>query len=150
MRRYRIDLATREAEFARSTAVREVELRALVERHNADVTRLQERLATDAEQHRMQVAAAEARVELVRGDREQLRRDVQAVSADVLRKTGEALARENAAQRLADQERAAGELGKRTEEIKRIVEPIGLKLGQMEGKVDQLEQQRRQADGRLG
>ena len=84
MRRYRIDLATREAEFARSTAVREVELRALVERHDAEVTRLQERLATDAEQHRMQLAAAEARVELVRGDREQLRRDVQAVSADVL------------------------------------------------------------------
>jgi DNA recombination protein RmuC len=150
MRRYRVDLATREAEFARSTAVREVELRALVERHDAEVVRLQERLATDAEQHRMQLAAAEARVELVRGDREQLRRDVQAVSADVLRKTGEDLARENAAQRLADQERAAGELGKRTEEIKRIVEPIGLKLGQMEGKVDQLEQQRREADGRLG
>ena len=72
MRRYRIDLATREAEVARSTAVREVELRALVERHDAEVARLQERLATDAEQHRMQLAAAEARVELVRGDREQL------------------------------------------------------------------------------
>jgi hypothetical protein len=85
MRRYRIDLATREAEFARSTAVREVEQRALVERHDAEVTRLQERVATDAEQHRMQLAAVEARVELVRGDREQLRRDVQAVSADVLR-----------------------------------------------------------------
>jgi DNA recombination protein RmuC len=150
MRRHRIDLATREAEFSRSTAVREVELRAVGERHEAEVTRLQERIATDAEQHRMQLAAAEARVELVRGDREQLRRDVQAVSADVRRKTGEALARENAAQRLTDQERAAGELGKRTEEIKRIVEPIGLKLGQMEGKVDQLERQRREADGRLG
>ena len=149
MRRYRIDLTTREAEFARSTAVREVELRALVQRHDAEVARLQERLATDAEQHRMQLAAAEARVELVRGDREQLRRDVQAVSADVLRKTGADLARENAAQRLADQERAAGELDKRTEEIKRIVEPIGVKLGQMDGKVDQLEQQRREADGRL-
>ena len=150
MRRCRIDLVTREAEFARSTAVREVELRALVERHDAEVARLQDRLDSGAEQHRMQLAAAEARVELVRGDREQLRRDVQAVSADVLRKTGEDLARENAAQRLADQERAAGELGKRTEEIKRIVEPIGVKLGQMEGKVDQLEQQRREADGRLG
>ena len=108
LRRYRIDLATREAEFARITAVREVEVRALVERHDGEVTRLQERLATGAEQHRIQLAAAEARVDLVRGDREQLRRDVQAVSADVLRKTGEALARENAAQRLADQERAAG------------------------------------------
>ena len=92
MRRYRLDLATRKAEFARNTAVREVELRALVERHDAEVTRLQERLATDAEQHRMQLAAAEARVELVRGDREQLRRDVRAVSADVLRKSGEDLA----------------------------------------------------------
>ena len=150
MRRHRIDLATREAEFARSTAVREVELRALVERHDAEVARLQERLTTEAGQHRIQLAAAEARIDLVRGDREQLRRDVQAVSADVLRKTGEALARENAAQRLADQERAAGQLGKRTEEIERIVEPIGQKLGQMKGKVDQLEQQRREADGRLG
>ena len=39
---------------------------------------------------------------------------------------------------------------RRTEEIKRVVEPIGQKLGQMEGKVEQLERQRREADGRLG
>ena len=92
----------------------------------------------------MQLAAAEARVELVRGDRGRLRRDIQAVSADVL-EAGEDLAPKNAAQRLADQERAAGELGKRTEEIKQIVEPMGEKPGQMEGKVDQVEQQRREA-----
>jgi hypothetical protein len=101
---------------------------------NAELARLAERLETRAEQHRLELAAAEERGELVRGDRDQLRRDVQAVSADVLRKTGEALTRKIAGQRLADQERAAGELSKRTEEIKRIVEPIGLKLGQMEAK----------------
>jgi DNA recombination protein RmuC len=128
MHRYRLQLVAREAELAG----------------------LNERLDAAAEQHRRELAAAEERVEVVRGDREQLRRDVQAVSADVLRKTGEALTREIAAQRLADRERAAGELGRRTEEIKRIVEPIGLKLGQMEGKVEHLERQRREADGRLG
>ena len=148
MRRYRLDLAAREAEIARDTAVREVELRALVERHDAEVERLQERLATEAEQHRMELAAAQARVELVRGDREQLRRDVQAVSADVLRKTGEALARENTAQRLAEQERAAGELGKRTEEIKRIVGRRG--EARTDGERDRpAGAQRREADGRL-
>ena len=128
MRRYRLDLMAREA----------------------DLARLNERLDARAEQHRVELAAAEQRVELVRGDREQLRRDVQAVSADVLKKTGEALTREIAAQRLADHERAAGELSRRSEEIKRVVEPIGLKLGQMEGKVEQLERERREADGRLG
>jgi DNA recombination protein RmuC len=137
-------------EFARSTAVREVEVLALTERHDSEITRLEERLQVSAEQHRLQLAAADERVALVCGDREQLRRDVQAVSVDALKKAGETLARENAAQRLADQERAAGEMSKRTKEVKRIVEPIGLKLGQMEGKVDQLERQRREADGRLG
>jgi DNA recombination protein RmuC len=150
MRRYRTALVAREGEFARITAVREVELRSLLERHEAEIARVEERLQTTAEQQRLRLAAAEERVDLVRGDRAQVRRDVQAISADALKKTGEALARENAAQRLADQERAAGELSKRTEEIKRIVEPIGVKLGQMEGKVDQLDRQRREAEGRLG
>jgi DNA recombination protein RmuC len=130
--------------------VHEVELRALAERHEAELARWSERMDARAEPHCLELGAAEDRVELVRGDREQLRRDVQAVSADVLKKTGEALAREIVAQRLADHERATCELTSRTAEIKRIVEPIGLKLGQMEGKVDQLEQQRREADGRLG
>jgi DNA recombination protein RmuC len=116
----------------------------------AELARLNERLDGRMEQHRLELAAAQERVELVRGDREQLRRDVQAVSADVLKQTGEALTREIAAQRLADHERAAGELSRRTEEIKRVVEPIGLKLGQMDGKVEQLERERREADGRLG
>jgi DNA recombination protein RmuC len=150
MRRYRLELIAREAELARTLAVHETDVRALAERHEAELARLNERLEMRAERHRVELAAAEDRVELVRGDREQLRRDVQAVSADVLKKTGEALTREIAAQRLADHERAAGELSRRTEEIKRIVEPIGLKLGQMEGKVEQLEHQRREADGRLG
>jgi DNA recombination protein RmuC len=150
MRRYRSAGAATEAEVARLTAVHEVELRALAERHEVEIARLEERLQTSADHHRLQLAAADERVALVRGDREQLRRDVQAVSADVLRKTGEVLTREISAQRLADHERAAGELSRRTEEIKRIVEPIGLKLGQMEGTVEQLERQRREADGRLG
>jgi hypothetical protein len=117
MRRYRIAPAAREAEFARSTAVREVEVRALVGRHEGEIALLEERLQTSSEQYRLQLPAVEERVDLVRGDREQLRRDVQAVPADALRKAGETLARENAAQRLADQERAATELSKRTEEI---------------------------------
>jgi DNA recombination protein RmuC len=140
----------RKAALAQTVAVHELELRSQAERHEAELARLDERMEARAQQHRAEVAAAEQRVDLVRGDREQLRRDVQAVSADVLATTGEALTREIAAQRLADHERAAGELARRTEEIKHAVEPIGLKLGQMEGKVEQLERQRREADGRLG
>jgi uncharacterized membrane-anchored protein YhcB (DUF1043 family) len=68
MRRYRVQLVAREAELAR----------------------LNERLDATVEQHRRELAAVEERVELVRGDRDQLRRDVQAVSGELLRKTGEA------------------------------------------------------------
>jgi DNA recombination protein RmuC len=149
-RRSSAALAAQTAELARAVAVHEVEARSAREHHEGEVAALHDRLRLEGEHHRSLLDAAEERVAAIRDDRDQLRRDVQAVSADVLRKTGEAMTREIAAQRLADHERAAGELAVRTEEIKRVVEPIGLKLGQMEGKVERLEQQRREADGRLG
>jgi DNA anti-recombination protein RmuC len=94
MRRYGSELTAFQAELARTVMANEVELRAQAERHDAELARLNERLEARANQHRLELAAAEERIELVRGDREQLRRDVQAVSADVLKKTGAALTRE--------------------------------------------------------
>ena len=126
------------------------ELLARDERNAGETERLQQRLALQAEHHAQQLRAAEQRVELVRGSREQLRDEMKAVSADVLKATGEALTREISAQRRLDQSRAEGELAIRTEEIKRVVGPIGEKLEKVEGKVEQLEKLRTESEGRLG
>ena len=67
---------------------------------------------------------------------------MKAVSADVLKATSQALTREISTQRRLDQSRAEGELAVRTEEIKRVLEPIGDKLEKVEGKVEQLEKLR--------
>jgi chromosome segregation ATPase len=149
-RRDRARIVARAAELERAIAVHDAERRASRERHEAEVSALNERLRTQAEHHAQQLAAAESRIALVRGDREQLRDEMKAISADVLRQTGATMTREIAAQRSADHERAAGEIARRTEEIKRVVEPLGQKLGQVETKVEQLERERRESEGRLG
>jgi DNA recombination protein RmuC len=149
-RQYHAGLVTRAADLERSLAVHDAEMRAERERHEAALSALHERMGMQAEHHGQQLAAAESRIELVRADREQLRQETKAISADVLRQTGAAMSREIAAQRSADQERAAGELARRTEEIKHVVEPLGQKLGQMETKVERLERERRESEGRLG
>jgi DNA recombination protein RmuC len=149
-RRDRARIVARAAELERAIAVHDAERRASRERHEAEISALSERLHTQAEHHAQQLAAAESRVALVRGDREQLRDEMKAISADVLRQTGATMTREIAAQRSADHERAAGEIARRTEEIKRVVEPLGQKLGQVETKVEQLERERRESEGRLG
>jgi chromosome segregation ATPase len=112
-RRVCVTLLARAAELERALAVCEAEAQAAHDRHEAELSAVRERMSMQAEHHAQQLAAAESRITLVRGDREQLRNDMKAISADVLRQTGATMTREIAAQRSADQERAAGELARR-------------------------------------
>ena len=84
--------------------------------------------------------------DLLDASRTQLRDEMKAISADVLRETGETLGREIAAQRTADAERAAGEMAKRTLELRSLVEPMKEKLGELE----KIERERRESQGQLG
>ncbi len=88
-------------------------------------------------------------VVLVRADRARLRDEIKAVSLDALAQTGASLAQNVAEGRLAEQERTAGEMARRTEEIKGLVGPVAEKLGRMESEIGRLERERRQAQGEL-
>src|SRR5690348_12685264 len=63
-------------------------------------------------------AATEEKIALVAGNREQLAEQMKAISADALREVSEQVEKLATAQREADRALAAGELGKRSEEIK--------------------------------
>ena len=71
------------------------------------------------------------------------------ISVDVLSQTGESLAQRIADARRAEEERAAGEMARRTEEIKGVVRPVQEKLARMESEIGRLERERRQAQGEL-
>ncbi len=86
---------------------------------------------------------------LMRRNRERLRDELKAISVDVLAQTGESLAQRVEETRRAEQERASGEMARRAEEIKGIVEPGAEKLGRMESEIARLERERRQAQGEL-
>ncbi|MEA2310340.1 MAG: recombination protein RmuC, partial [Solirubrobacteraceae bacterium] len=73
-------------------------------------------------------AATEEKVALVSGNREQLAEQMKAISSDTLRQVSAQVERLAAAQREADRATAAGELSKRTEEIKRTLDPIAQNL----------------------
>ncbi|TMK23992.1 MAG: DNA recombination protein RmuC [Actinobacteria bacterium] len=81
------------------------------------------------------------------GDR--VRDELKAISLDVLRQTGDSLAQRVADTRRAEEERAAGEMARRTEQIKGLVAPVQEKLGRMESEIGRLERERRQAQGEL-
>ena len=81
--------------------------------------------------------------------RRRLRDELKSLSVDVLAQTGDSLARRLEDQRRAEQERAAGEMARRSEEIKGLVGPVQEKLGRMEGEIGRLERERRQAQGEL-
>src|SRR5438270_8649596 len=81
------------------------------------------------------------------GDR--LRDEFKPPSLDVLGQTNDALAQRVAEARRAEEERAAGEMARRTEQIKGLVGPVAEKLGRMEGEIGRLERERRQAQGEL-
>jgi DNA recombination protein RmuC len=87
---------------------------------------------------------------LLEASRAQLRDEMKSISADVLRETGETLGREIAAQRNADAARAAGEMEKRTLELRSLMEPMREKLGKVESELEKIERERRESQGQLG
>jgi DNA recombination protein RmuC len=82
-------------------------------------------------------------------ERQQLRDELKSISVDVLAHTGDSLARRLEDQRRAEQERAAGEMASRTEQIKGLMRPVQDKLGRMESEIGRLERERVQAQGEL-
>lgn len=81
--------------------------------------------------------------------RERMRDEMKSISADVLKQTGDSLAQRLADQRRAEEERAAGEMAKRAEELKGLVGPVNEKLGRVENEIGRLERERKQAQGEL-
>ncbi len=90
-----------------------------------------------------------AAVALLRADRQRLRDELKAISLDVMSQTGTSLAQSVAESRGAEHERTAGEMARRTEEIKGLVAPVQEKLGRMESEIGRLERERREAQGEL-
>jgi DNA recombination protein RmuC len=86
---------------------------------------------------------------LSRASRRRLSEELKAVSLDVMAQTSASLARSVADSRSAEQERAAGEMDRRSEEFKTLVTPMQEKLGRMESEIARLERERRQAQGDL-
>jgi DNA recombination protein RmuC len=86
---------------------------------------------------------------LLRRSRERMREELKAISVDVLAQTGESLAQRVADARRAEEERAAGEMSRRAEEIKGVVKPVQERLGRMQDEIGRLERERREAQGQL-
>lgn len=95
------------------------------------------------ERMREQMSAASAQA------REHMRDEMKAISTDVLKQTGDSLAQRLADQRRAEEERIAGEMKARAEQIKGLMAPINEKLGKVEGEIGRLERERKQAQGEL-
>jgi DNA recombination protein RmuC len=96
----------------------------------------------------LQAATAE-KLALVSGSREQFADQMKAISADTTRQIADGLEQLAKAQREADRATAAGELGKRTEEIKRSLDPIAQGLTRVSDQVQQLERDRRASQGQM-
>jgi DNA recombination protein RmuC len=86
---------------------------------------------------------------VLRRDGARLREELRAVSMDAMEQTGASLARSVAESRATEQERAAGEMAQRTEQIKGAVAPVQEQLARMQGEIARLEGERRQAQGEL-
>jgi DNA recombination protein RmuC len=137
-----------EAERAASLELKAARLQAAREAEHAD------RLAGEREAaHERQLAelraATEEKIALVSGNREQLAEQMKAISADALREVSEQVEKLAAAQREADRATAAGELGKRTEEIKRSLDPIAQNLKRVSDEVARLDRDRRTTHGQV-
>jgi DNA recombination protein RmuC len=74
---------------------------------------------------------------------------MKAISTDTLRQVSEQVETLATARREADRATAAGELGKRTEEIKRTLDPIAQNLTRVSEEVSRLERDRRTTHGQL-
>jgi DNA recombination protein RmuC len=86
---------------------------------------------------------------LARTSRARMRDELKAISVDVLQQTGDSLAQRLTDQRRAEEERSAGEMAMRAQELKGLVQPVQEKLGKMESEIGRLERERRQAQGEL-
>jgi DNA recombination protein RmuC len=95
------------------------------------------------------VLGAVCALAFVRPNRARTRDELRSISVDVLAQTGDSLAQRLADQRRVEEERAAGEMARRAEEMKGLVQPVQEKLGRMEGEIGRLERERRQAQGEL-
>ncbi len=82
-------------------------------------------------------------------EHERMRDEIKALSVDVLQQTGDSLAQRLVDARRAEEERAAGEMARRAEEMKGLVGPVQERLGRMESEIGRLERERRQAQGEL-
>jgi len=82
-------------------------------------------------------------------EHEHLRDEIKALSLDVLQRTGDSLAQRLTDARRAEEERASGEMARRAEEIKGLVQPVQERLGRMESEIGRFERERRQAQGEL-
>jgi DNA recombination protein RmuC len=89
-------------------------------------------------------------IAFVRPNRARMRDELKSISVDVLAQTGDSLAQRLADQRRVEEERASGEMARRAEEFKGLVQPVQEKLGRMESEIGRLERERRQAQGELG
>jgi DNA recombination protein RmuC len=140
------------------------ELHAAAERHQAELEAARQHAVREAEHavrlageretaHERRVAelrtATEEKLALMSGNREQLTEQMKAISADVLRQVAEQGEKLAAAQREADRAKAAGELGKRTEEIKRTLDPVAENLKRVGDEVARLEHDRRSTNGQV-
>src|SRR3954453_5430604 len=94
-------------------------------------------------------AATAEKIALVSGNREQLAAEMKAISTDTLRQVSEQLERLAAAQREADRATPAGGLGKRSEEIKRALDPIAQNMKRVSEEVARLEHDRRTTHGQV-
>jgi DNA recombination protein RmuC len=94
-------------------------------------------------------AATEEKIALVSGNRDQLAEQMKAISSDTLRQVSEQVEQLATAQREADRATTAGELGKRTEEIKRSLDPITENLKRVTEEVTRLERDRRSTHGQV-
>jgi DNA recombination protein RmuC len=94
-------------------------------------------------------AVTDEKIALIAGNREQLAEQMKAISADTLRQVSEQIEQLAAARREADRATAAGELGKRTEEIRRSLDPIAHNLKRVSEEVARLEQDRRTTHGHV-
>ncbi|HTA35808.1 MAG TPA: DNA recombination protein RmuC [Solirubrobacteraceae bacterium] len=95
------------------------------------------------------VLGAAAAAVVLRANRTRVRDELTAVTVDALAQTGDALAQRLSDQRRIEQERASGEMARRAEEFKGLVQPVQEKLGRMESEISRLERERRQAHGEL-
>ncbi len=82
-------------------------------------------------------------------NRERMRDEMAAISADVLKQTGDSLSQRLIEQQRAEQERAAGEMAKRAEEWKGLVQPVNEKLGKVESEIGRMERERLQGQSKL-